>query len=92
VRSMWKCPGCGEAVDDHFDTCWNCEESKPESPTQVFHAPDPSARQESVQNVSFWQSRSLRIKVPLLLLLLFVASAAAYDIYKFIFRRALFPR
>ncbi len=22
---MWKCPGCSETVDDHFEVCWNCE-------------------------------------------------------------------
>src|ERR1039457_6783908 len=27
---MWKCPGCREAVDDHFDICWKCGETKPE--------------------------------------------------------------
>lgn len=21
---MWKCPGCGERVDEKLDVCWNC--------------------------------------------------------------------
>src|SRR5262245_59106169 len=21
---MWKCPTCGEQIDDQFDTCWKC--------------------------------------------------------------------
>jgi len=81
---MWKCPGCGEAVDDHFDTCWNCENPKPEKPTRVSDAPD-SPVQPSVQNVGFWQSRNPWIKVPLLLLLLFVASVLGHNVYEFLF-------
>ncbi|HET6249721.1 MAG TPA: DUF2007 domain-containing protein [Tepidisphaeraceae bacterium] len=25
----WKCPKCGEEVDEQFDVCWNCETEKP---------------------------------------------------------------
>jgi len=25
----WTCPNCGEAVDGHFDVCWNCEQARP---------------------------------------------------------------
>jgi len=25
---MWKCPGCGEEVDDQFGVCWKCETSR----------------------------------------------------------------
>jgi hypothetical protein len=30
---MWKCPKCGESIEDQFDSCWKCapvpEEEKP---------------------------------------------------------------
>ena len=25
----WKCPKCGEEVEDQFDQCWNCGSEKP---------------------------------------------------------------
>jgi len=25
---MWKCPRCGEGVDDQFEVCWNCQRQK----------------------------------------------------------------
>jgi rubrerythrin len=29
-RVTWKCPKCGEAVEEQFDTCWNCGTERPE--------------------------------------------------------------
>jgi hypothetical protein len=28
---MWKCPKCGECLEDQFDSCWKCAE-QPDSP------------------------------------------------------------
>ena len=25
---MWKCPGCGEEIEDQFDQCWQCATSE----------------------------------------------------------------
>jgi ribosomal protein L37AE/L43A len=29
-RATWKCPKCGEEVEEQFDTCWNCGTERPE--------------------------------------------------------------
>jgi hypothetical protein len=28
-RPTWKCPKCGEEVEEQFDECWNCGATKP---------------------------------------------------------------
>jgi hypothetical protein len=28
---MWKCPKCGEEIDDQFDSCWRCAKGEPVS-------------------------------------------------------------
>jgi len=43
---MWKCPKCGEEIDDHFDSCWKCakvetasesvDTSQPKQPSEGF--------------------------------------------------------
>ena len=40
-RATWKCPKCGEEVEEQFDKCWNCETSRPgsESETPASEAP-----------------------------------------------------
>ena len=38
---MWKCPGCGEAVDDDFEVCWKCQQSKPPSATFISEPREP---------------------------------------------------
>jgi Ca2+/Na+ antiporter len=30
---MWKCPKCGESIEDSFDACWNCGSGKDGSQT-----------------------------------------------------------
>lgn len=30
-RPTWKCPNCGEAVEEQFSECWNCGHGKPPS-------------------------------------------------------------
>jgi predicted nucleic-acid-binding Zn-ribbon protein len=25
---MWKCPACGEEVEDDFNVCWNCQRDR----------------------------------------------------------------
>jgi len=32
AKSPWKCPGCGEEVEGHFGTCWNCGADRPATP------------------------------------------------------------
>lgn len=32
---MWKCPKCGETVEDDFDACWKCQRPKDGTETQV---------------------------------------------------------
>jgi hypothetical protein len=41
---MWRCPNCGESVDDKFDACWNCGTARDGTPDLDFHAEagDPS--------------------------------------------------
>jgi len=33
---MWKCPKCGEEIEDHFDSCWKC--AKTDVPTGALSA------------------------------------------------------
>lgn len=30
----WICPKCGEAVEDQFDECWNCQTERPNVASQ----------------------------------------------------------
>ena len=29
ATAQWICPGCGEAIDGQFSSCWNCETERP---------------------------------------------------------------
>lgn len=31
---IWKCPKCGEAVENSYDTCWNCGTAEDGSPSE----------------------------------------------------------
>lgn len=31
-QPTWKCPNCGEMVEEQFDQCWNCGADKPAAP------------------------------------------------------------
>jgi hypothetical protein len=42
---MWKCPNCGEQIEDGFDSCWKCagvaeetavRQAKPKKPLEQF--------------------------------------------------------
>jgi predicted nucleic-acid-binding Zn-ribbon protein len=47
---MWKCPGCGETVDDHFEVCWNCQGARAgSSPVSEGDQPPAVALQELPQ-------------------------------------------
>jgi predicted nucleic-acid-binding Zn-ribbon protein len=37
---MWKCPSCGEDVEDDFNVCWNCQRGKDGTPSAA--QPDPA--------------------------------------------------
>jgi predicted RNA-binding Zn-ribbon protein involved in translation (DUF1610 family) len=32
INDFWKCPNCGETVENTFDLCWNCKTERPEIP------------------------------------------------------------
>lgn len=34
-RATWKCPNCGEAVEEQFTECWSCGHSRPASAPTV---------------------------------------------------------
>jgi hypothetical protein len=38
---MWKCPSCGEDVEDEFSACWNCQRGKDGSPAPPAAAAEP---------------------------------------------------
>ena len=40
-RPTWKCPNCGEAVEEQFSECWNCGHSRPETAPVVDPADGP---------------------------------------------------
>ncbi|HTJ00562.1 MAG TPA: hypothetical protein VL527_16900 [Dongiaceae bacterium] len=44
--SHWKCPQCGEPVEEQFDQCWNCSTAKPPEAggRQVEAAVEPEMR------------------------------------------------
>ena len=45
---MWKCPKCGEDVENNFDVCWNCGTSKSgEIEDPAFRRPDESEEPEA---------------------------------------------
>jgi len=45
---MWKCPGCGADVEDNFDLCWNCGNSKSgEGEHSAFSGPAESEEPEA---------------------------------------------
>jgi hypothetical protein len=46
-RATWKCPKCGEEVEEQFDKCWNCETSKPGSENQTPSLEEPKSETAS---------------------------------------------
>jgi hypothetical protein len=30
INKYWKCPNCDQTVEIDFDTCWNCQNNKPD--------------------------------------------------------------
>jgi predicted nucleic-acid-binding Zn-ribbon protein len=40
---MWRCPSCGEDVEDDFNVCWNCQRDKNgTAPPQPSGSPAPA--------------------------------------------------
>ncbi len=37
---MWKCPTCGEPIDDQFDSCWQCTKVEPGPEPADDHRPE----------------------------------------------------
>ena len=89
---MWKCPGCGEAVDDHFDICWKCGETKPEFTSAEYLGtggsgpPDDLAQEGSTRGIGFFKWRNPWITLPLGLLFLFVTFVLGYSLFEYMFR------
>jgi len=48
VGPTWKCPKCGEEVEEQFDECWNCGTAKPgtEDPNPPSTNPEPAPKSE----------------------------------------------
>ena len=95
---MWKCPGCGEAVDDHFDICWKCGETKPEFASAEYLGtgrsgpPEDLAQEGSTRGIGFFKWRDPWITVPLGLLFLFVAFVLGYSLFEYMFCGVPCPR
>ena len=32
TSDFWKCPQCGQTIENAFDACWNCQKGKPDEP------------------------------------------------------------
>ena len=44
---MWRCPNCGERIEDVFDACWKCGTAQDGTPAaEVQSPPDDSAARE----------------------------------------------
>ena len=39
---VWKCPKCGEEIEETFDTCWRCGTSRGGTPVEVPSAVEAS--------------------------------------------------
>ena len=59
---MWRCPSCGEPIDDEFDACWNCGTLQDGTPNLDFQTepsdlavpdlgPDPELPTESAEDI-----------------------------------------
>lgn len=44
---MWKCPTCGEPIDDQFNSCWQCTKVEPVLESADDHRPER-------QRAGFW--------------------------------------
>lgn len=93
---MWKCPGCGEAVDDQFNVCWKCGETRPDSAERLGAGgsgpPEDPALEGCARGIGIFRSRSPWITLPLGLLLLFVAFVMADTLFEHMFRAVPPPR
>ena len=47
---MWKCPSCGEQLEEQFDTCWKCGTNRDGGRSDNF-APESSVEGEPDQTV-----------------------------------------
>ena len=82
---MWKCPGCREAVDNHFDICWKCGETKPEVTSAEYLNSEDLTEEGSTPGIGFFKWRNQWIKVPLGLLFLFVAFGLGCSLFELMF-------
>jgi len=89
---MWKCPNCRDAVDDHFDICWKCGETKPEGTSAGYLSTEDLAQEGSTRGIGFFKWRNHWITVPLGLLFLFVAFGLGYTLFELMFGGVSCPR
>jgi hypothetical protein len=88
---MWKCGGCGDAVDDQFDVCWKCGDAKPEVARLEYLGTGGSrtledlAHEGSNRGIGFFKWRNHWITVPLGLLFLIVAFTIGYSLFRGLF-------
>ena len=57
---MWRCPSCGESVQDNFEVCWNCCTSQDGTPPEGFKR-EPVARDNAGIRppIFLWRSGTL---------------------------------
>jgi hypothetical protein len=69
---MWKCPTCGDQIDDQFDSCWQCTKPAP-APAQE----PPGNRRTERSGVGFWCAWRRGLVVLLMTLVYIFVSAVA---------------
>jgi hypothetical protein len=67
---MWRCPRCGEPINDQFHACWKCAEARPVKP-------EPSVRQPEASRFSRYWRRAWLV----LFLTALVGSCARFAVY-----------
>jgi hypothetical protein len=53
TRMAWRCPGCGEHVENQFSSCWKCGHEQPEGPLNLIEqepAQQPPGRKQVLLN------------------------------------------
>ena len=57
---MWRCPSCGEAIEDSFEVCWNCCTNRDGTSSKDFRR-EPVARDNSSMKppIFLWRSGTL---------------------------------
>jgi len=86
VRRIWRCRGCGEAIDNHFDICWKCGETNSEVSSAESVGAENVDQEVGTRGIGFFKWRNTWITVPLGLLFLCVAFVLGYSLFEDWFR------